>query len=74
MVVRATLTSRAIRLSVAGTGARYEVYNSLTTNFKVYPITNGKIGTVSTNTAVSIAPTKGNIFEYRNGTVVAKMN
>ena len=73
VVVRATLTSRAIRLSVATTNSRYEVYNAITTNFKVYPATNAAIRGSATNVAISIAPNKGNIFEYRNGVIVAKM-
>lgn len=73
LVVRATLTSRAIRLSVAATNAIYEVFNALTTNFKVYPATNAAIRGSATNAAVSIAPNKGNIFVYRSGVLISKM-
>jgi hypothetical protein len=63
-------TSRAIRLSAAGTNKSYIVFNDTATAVKVYPVTNGTISSSSTNTAVQIAAHKGEIFLYRNGTHV----
>jgi hypothetical protein len=70
IVVLASATTRAIRLSVMTTGAFYEVFNDTATAMKVYPGTNGTIGSLSTNTALSIAARKATEFYLRNKTHV----
>lgn len=61
-------STRGIRLSVAGTGKNYWVFNDTAFNMKVYPLTNGTIGASSTNTAATISARKASVFYARNAT------
>lgn len=73
VVITVGATTRAVRLSVNTTNARYEVFNGTATAMKVYPATNAAIGATATNGSVQILARKGTIFLYRNNTTVVAL-
>lgn len=63
IVVTVSATTRAVRLPTAATGVRVWINNGATTNVKVYPGTNDKIGAAATNAVgTAIAGNKGNVY------------
>ena len=73
IVATVSATTRAIRLSGAGTNKSYAVFNDTATKVKCYPVTNGTIGSAATNVAVQVGAHAGSIFLYRNGLHVGVM-
>ncbi len=68
IVVTVSATTRGVKLPVATTGKQVEVINGVTTNMKVYPATNGKIGSAATNANISLASLGAKIFTAKNTT------
>lgn len=68
IVATVSATSRGVRLPVATTGLRYEVFNQGDNPVNVFPATGAKIGSASTNAAVSVVNNKGGIFVAKDAT------
>lgn len=65
-VTTVSATTRGVRLPAAVTGRQVTITNNIATAVKVYPATGDKIGTGSTNAAVALAASKGNIYVARD--------
>jgi hypothetical protein len=63
-----TASARGVKLPVAVTGMIVQIYDAVTQGCKVYPNTNGRIGSAATNVAVVVAGFKGNVYRARNTT------
>lgn len=68
VIVTATASTEGVKLPVATTGREVRIFSSGTVGALVYPNTNGKIESSSTNTAVLIAAGKGNLYVAKNTT------
>lgn len=65
-VVTATASTKGVKLPAAATGLGFFVAPASTMGCKVYPPTNGKIGSAATNTALTIAGSKSVEFWAMN--------
>lgn len=63
-VVKITVTAstEGVKLPTASTGARVTILADPLVGVKVYPATNGIIGSAATNAAVALVKNKGNIY------------
>ncbi len=70
ITVNTSVSTRGVKLPTASTGKMVYVANAATTfGFKIYPSTNGKIGTASTNSADTvIAKNKSVLYIAQNTT------
>ncbi len=64
LIVKITVTAstEGVKLPVASTGMQVTVLADPAVGVKVYPFTNGIIGSAATNAAVALVKNKGNIY------------
>lgn len=66
IIAAISATTRGVRLPTAAAGLIYMVINAATTGMNVYPHTNGKIHTGSTNAAYDLLKAKAVLFAARD--------
>lgn len=68
VIVTVTASTEGVKLPTAATGKLVYINVGGTVGVKVYPFTNDKISTASTNVAVALAADKGNVYIAKDAT------
>lgn len=69
VIVTVTASTQGVKLPTAATGKQVRVHCPGTVGVKVYPNTNDKISTASTNVAVALVADKANLYIAKDADV-----